>query len=196
MSRLAIVILAAGNSRRFGGVKQLAEIDGKPMLQLVIDHCCSVCEAELFVALGAGCDEILAKLDLKGARVLEIEEWSQGVGSTISNSVEQIQQNYEGILFIAGDQPAITSDSLAPLIDCWRARPDLACCASYNATLGIPAIFPQRLFSDLCELSGDQGAKPILLAENEHLRQFEMPQAAVDIDWPEDICRIGGSLKD
>ena len=41
--RLAVLIMAAGESRRFGSCKLLADIDGKPMLQrsmeLAIDQC-------------------------------------------------------------------------------------------------------------------------------------------------------------
>lgn len=196
MKKLAVVILAAGDSRRFGVAKQLAIIDGRPMLQVVIDHCCSIPGTDLYVALGARTREILAKLDLKETELIEIKDWSLGIGSTISNSVTQLGSGYDAILFIAGDQPAVTREHLKPLIACWYASPNLVCCASYESTRGIPAIFPARLFPELVALHGDQGAKQLIQAEYESLRVFEMPEAAIDIDRPEDVAKIGDSPKD
>lgn len=187
MSKLALVILAAGESKRFEGVKQLADVGGKPMLQVAMDHCAQVGSADIFVVLGAHSSDIRKGVDLAKVNVVESRSWDEGIGSTISEITTYLQPNYAGILFMAGDQPMVTADTLKPMIECWQGETDLICCASYDATLGIPAIFPARLFPELIDLRGDNGAKQVLLAQREKLRQFEMPLAAIDIDKPSDI---------
>jgi CTP:molybdopterin cytidylyltransferase MocA len=66
--RVAGLVLAAGAGRRFGGCKQLAPLDGRPLLEYALAAMAAtpglVCVA---VTLGAHADEILATVDLHGA---------------------------------------------------------------------------------------------------------------------------------
>ncbi|MEX2365342.1 MAG: nucleotidyltransferase family protein [Pseudohongiellaceae bacterium] len=195
MSKLAIIILAAGGSRRFGQAKQLADINGVPMLQRVFDQCREVKDVDLCVALGANSNEIQAKIDFGKAKVFFIPEWPGGMGATISGITSRIADQYEGLMFIAGDQPLVRPVQLIAMIDYWRQNTDMACCAKYDAAsgdhvLGIPAIFPGRLFTQLQSLQGDFGAKEILLGEESKLLTFSIPEAKVDIDCPEDLKEI------
>jgi len=187
VSSLALVILAAGASRRFGAAKQLALMNGKPMLERVIDRCREIREVDLHVALGAHRDAIAARVNLAGVTVIHAVRWHEGMGSTIGDAASELQNTYDGILFLAGDQPLVGPDQLAPMIMRWREHKDLSCCAVYNDTLGIPAIFPRRLFPELVALEGVHGARRLLLEQEGELLTFAIPEAGMDIDSPRDI---------
>ncbi|MDZ7782084.1 MAG: nucleotidyltransferase family protein [Halioglobus sp.] len=191
MNRLALVILAAGESRRFGAAKQLARIDGQPLLERVIDQCQKIRGADLHVALGARRDEIAARIDLTGVEVIHSPRWYEGIGSTIGSAVGGLQNHYEGILLLAGDQPLVGPDQLTPMILRWRQDCDLVCCAQYSGTLGIPTIFPRRLFPRLIALEGGHGAKKLLLEQEGNILTFAIPEAGVDIDRAEDMRALG-----
>lgn len=184
-TRLALVILAAGESKRFGGIKQLADYQGKPLLQQVIDHSCNFSAVDLFLILGAHREEILNQINPMNATILDSPNWSQGMGATIASAVEQLQDEYDGLLFLAGDQPLIRRDQLNELISRWADNPQQIYCAQYGRTRGIPAIFPRFAYSELLALSGgDRGAKSILLNATSSVEAIEIPEAAVDIDQP------------
>ena len=55
------LVLAAGAGRRFGGPKQLALLDGKPLLQHVLELAAPY---NPLVVLGARADEIAATVDV------------------------------------------------------------------------------------------------------------------------------------
>jgi molybdenum cofactor cytidylyltransferase len=197
MNNLAMVILAAGGSRRFGQSKQLADINGMPMLQRVVDQCLQVKfqhldleSIDLFVALGAYSDQIQASVEFGRARVVFNPDWSDGIGATIASVTSQLEKQYGGLMFVAGDQPLIHSARLSAMIQYWRQNPDLVCCANYDNVFGIPAIFPGRLFPQLQALQGDRGAKQLLLAERGKLQTFALPEAKTDIDRPDDLRNI------
>lgn len=194
MNKLAILILAAGQSKRFGSAKQLAEIDGKPMLRRVFERCLAAGHADVYIVLGARSSEIKARLELEEATLLYAKSWIKGIGSTISDAVKQIEKRYEGVLLIAGDQPFVSAEQLSLMIEYWLESRELVCCASYGGSLGIPAIFPRQLFSDLVMLSGDRGAKQILLEATNSVRPFEMPDAERDIDLVKEIPSLGQPL--
>ncbi len=197
MNNLAMVILAAGGSRRFGQSKQLADINGMPMLQRVVDQCLQVKfqhldleSIDLFVTLGAYSDQIQASVEFGRTRVVFNPDWSDGIGTTIAFVANQLESKYEGLMFIAGDQPLVRSAQLSAMIERWQQNPDRVCCAKYNHVLGIPAIFPKRLFPHLQALQGDRGAKQLLLAERGKLQTFPLPEAKTDIDRPDDLRKI------
>ncbi|MBT5106994.1 MAG: nucleotidyltransferase family protein [Porticoccaceae bacterium] len=190
MNSVAVVILAAGAATRFGSAKQLAEIGGKSMLQRVLDNCSDRQEADLFLVLGANQEAIRTKIQIDEPQVICNPNWQEGIGSSIRTATAKLKNEYEGILFVAGDQPLVNSQKLGLLLDKWRESPELICAAKYQNTLGIPAIFPRNSYSKLSALSGDRGAKQVLLENKNDIQSVEIAEAATDIDRPEDLNRF------
>lgn len=186
MTDMAVVILAAGASRRFGAIKQLTQINGEPMLQRVIDRCQQLENTDLYIVLGANNDEIQSALSLRQQGVIFNADWSEGIGSSIRIATQLLQENYQAILFMAGDQPLIEPDQLQVLIAKWRQSCECICAASYQGTVGIPAIFPSEFFPQLVELAGDMGAKKVIVENPKEVQLVDIAEAAIDIDRPED----------
>jgi CTP:molybdopterin cytidylyltransferase MocA len=51
-------------------------------------------------------------------------------------------------------------------------------------------VFPRRCFGALGELRGDQGARVLIQRELDTLVRVPLPNAAVDIDRPEDLLEL------
>ena len=58
------LILAAGEGRRFGATKQLAELRGRPLLEYAVESMLSVPAWPVIVVLGHDADAIRAGIDL------------------------------------------------------------------------------------------------------------------------------------
>jgi molybdenum cofactor cytidylyltransferase len=54
----------------------------------------------------------------------------------------------------------------------------------------VPAIFPRTSFSAFSELRGDSGARAILARQADRCLRIPMPNAAIDIDRPEDLLNV------
>jgi molybdenum cofactor cytidylyltransferase len=88
------------------------------------------------------------------------------------------------------DQVAVTADDLRRLYVAWRRHPVLISAALYGGAPGLPAIFPRWAFSDLLELRGDRDPRLTLRRSADRLVRVPMPNAAVDLDTPEDLLLV------
>ena len=104
-------ILAAGDGARFGGAKQLAELDGRALM-------CHAMEALLAtpmvsrraVVLGARADEIRGHLDLAEWEVVIAEDWEDGLSASLRAAVRALS-DCDAVVILLADQPGVTPRS-------------------------------------------------------------------------------------
>ena len=89
--RTAGVVLAAGSSRRMGRPKQLLDVAGRPLLEVVVGHANASRLDEVLVVLGAAAEEIQAEVDFGRARVLINPDHGSGMASSLR--VESVASN-------------------------------------------------------------------------------------------------------
>ncbi len=86
--RSAGIVLAAGAGRRFGGAKQLARLDGRPLLAHVLDRAWAVPALDqIVVVLGAHGAAIRAEVDFEGVEVVECADWAEGQAASLRAGV-------------------------------------------------------------------------------------------------------------
>jgi molybdenum cofactor cytidylyltransferase len=183
---LAVLLLAAGAGRRFGGSKQLARIDGQTLIARACALADAVAPGASYVVLGANAEVVAAQLPAS-ARPIVHADWTAGLGSSLAAGIRALDPRHDGVLVLLADQVAVRADAVAPMIERWRAAPDNVQCAHYADQPGVPAIFPRRLLAELAALSGERGAKPILHRETQPEQWHPMPDAAIDIDTEQDL---------
>ncbi len=179
MDSLAYIVLAAGMSRRFGGTKQLAKIGTKLLINYTIEKLPANSE-DTFVVLGAKSDDVKNSITPK-CNLLINEQWQEGIASSIRTAISQIGSNYSHVLICLADQVALRSDDYKKLESKARELPENIICARYANLLGVPAIFPNKYYDELCSLKGDTGARR-LLNNNKDIVPIDIPEAATDID--------------
>lgn len=180
----AALILAAGEGRRMGGPKARLLVDGETLLQRAVR-----------VASGAGCDPVIAVVGDWGAglligkvTVIHNPGVSEGMASSIRAGIAALPPGTKSVLILTVDQPAVDAILLRKLLALAAKDREKPVACAYGNTLGIPAVLPRRLFADLLELTGDRGAKAILLRE--HTAALPFPEGEADLDSPEDLGRI------
>lgn len=183
-----LVLLAAGAGSRFGATKQLAPLQGEPMLRRAAR-----------IALGSG----RPLLVLGGAQAESVEPslqglpllwrvhrgWADGLGSSIACAITIVQQEWphaSGALLMLADQPLVDLTLLQRLLKIHTDHPADIVAADYGRRHGPPALFPRNCFAALAALQGDRGAQQLLLNPPRPLHSVPAPQAAFDIDWPQD----------
>jgi molybdenum cofactor cytidylyltransferase len=189
-SRLLLVVLAAGASRRLGQPKQLVELGGESLLRR---QCRVALEAQLgsvAVILGCHATECAANiLDLPVARHIN-QRWAEGLSSSIRHAAQAaVAADAAGLLLLHVDQYRLTAADLLALHAAWTGSHGLsACVAMHSDDFGPPVIFPPRCFAELLQLDGDAGARRVLAAlPANSLQRVEIPNAIDDLDRPADL---------
>lgn len=174
---VAAVILAAGASSRLGQPKQLVVLNGETLLERSIRVADEAGLAPVVVVLGAGAAAIRLRFGLSEAVVVENAGWRQGMASSIRAGVGGLlQSKTRGVVLMTCDQPAVCAEHLRAL----TAYAEKTLGSAYAGRRGTPAYFPRRLFSELMRLTGDAGAREMLLAAD----SIELPGGEFDIDTP------------
>jgi molybdenum cofactor cytidylyltransferase len=189
-STLHILVLAAGASTRLGQPKQLVQLGGRPVLHRVVANCVAVAGNAVTVVIGAHARDMTRLLGHSQASMIVNRQWEEGIASSIRRGLATLPATCDAVMIVLGDQVAITADDLKRLVSAWKEEAGVVAAAVYERHVGVPAIFPRLCFSDLAQLRGDQGARLIIERNSYRLVRVPMPNAAVDLDTPEDLAAL------
>jgi len=187
---LQAIVLAAGESSRFGSAKQLVRIGDRPLLTVMAGRAAEVVGHALIVVLGARASELAPLLRHSPGSVVINRDWREGLASSIRAGVARLPASCAGVMLVLADQACVTAEDLARLAGAWRRQPQHIAAARHGAILGAPAIFPQHLFGELSELKGDVGARALLRRHTDRLVKVPMPSATLDLDTPDDLLEL------
>jgi molybdenum cofactor cytidylyltransferase len=187
---LSAIVLAAGAATRFGAPKQLALLEGKPLIQHAIDRALEAADAATVVVLGSAAAEITRALPPGPFLIAVNDHWREGLASSIRTGLAQLPGPCEGVVLMLADQPRLTRESLHRLVEAWRRQPGRIVASGYAGTTGAPCIFPHGCFAELQALQADQGARLLLHRHPQRVTAVEHPEAAIDIDSIEDLAGL------
>ena len=193
MQKIGAVILAAGESSRFGRPKQLVQFRGKSLVRRVVDAAKDANCSAIVVVLGSKREQIERELKETDVIVAENEDWRRGIGSSIRVGVESaVNQapNIEAIVLLTCDQPFIKTDTIERLIAMREKTKKAIVASSYSETLGVPALFDRSCFQELLALDDETGAKAIILSNRERVAELLFPEGKIDIDTAADYEKL------
>jgi molybdenum cofactor cytidylyltransferase len=185
---IQVIVLAGGAAKRFGSPKQLARVNGVPMLRLTLDRALSLAGAQVTVVLGAHAAAVAPGIGRLAVNVVVNRSWEEGLSSSIRAGVASLPGSVGGVLLLLADQVGVTGYDLQRLADAWRKNPQGIAAAQYGGGYGVPALFPRSQFTRLAALRGEQGARHLLRGGGLRIVGVPMPGAAQDIDTLEDLA--------
>ena len=185
---VAGLVLAAGAGTRFGGRKQLAPYDGRPLLEHALAAMASAPVEPVAVVLGAEADEITRTLDLHGAEPIVCHEWEEGQAASLRTGVDALDRaGADAIVITLGDQPHIAARAIAAVLAARAPGEADAVRATYDGRPGHPVLLESSLFGPVRDLRGDTGARELL----RYARLIEVPCDGLgdpsDVDTPDDL---------
>lgn len=191
-SKIGILILAAGASKRLGQPKQLVAFQDKNLLQHTIDSTGDLDLCTKVLIVGANAKEVLKQVNIHNYHTCLNEEWEEGMGSSLSAGLKEsltLEADLEAIMVLVVDQPFINGELLQSLVESYNSSKCIVA-SKYGEVTGVPAVFDKKYFGELLNLSGDQGAKRILKKHQVVLETVRFDQGNFDIDTPEDLDQL------
>jgi molybdenum cofactor cytidylyltransferase len=189
---ISVVVLAAGNSTRMGVAKQLLDFRGQPLLRHAVQTALATGCGHVVAVLGAGWQHLLPVLRGLDVEVVLNDRWAQGMGTSIQAGLNGARaRDAKGVILSLADQPFVTSESLAALVNAHHATTKAIVASRYSETVGVPVFFAREAFPSLLALGPDQGCKGAVLtaAAADRAYLLDCPEAAIDLDTPEDYRR-------
>ena len=156
------ILLAAGCSKRYGEKNKLTEnLKGKHLIEHITHTLLKVFDpCELLVILGHDYNVIRDLIDNKDIRIVNNKKYKNGIGTSISLSIQHLDINILGVMIIPADMPLISAEDLMRLEKEFIAHNcKKVVLPKYKYTIGNPVILPKSYFATLKNLKEDFGAK-------------------------------------
>lgn len=190
---IAGIVLAAGESRRFGKPKQLLDWSGKPFVRQVAETALNAGLSPVIVVTGAhaeGVESALAGLDVT---LVRNETWRSGQASSIAAGVGALPENIGASFFLLADQPQIGTDVLCALreVHAQRLSPIIAPLVMEERRAN-PVLFDRVTFPNLLALTGDVGGRAIFDKHEVEYLPWYNSNLLPDVDTPLDYERLIG----
>ncbi len=190
---MAAIILAAGAATRMGRLKQLLSFDGQTFINRAISTARQANFSPVIVVVGAEAESVQAAVASQRVSIVQNTHWREGMGSSISAGIRHLQQEQTdaaAVAILLADQPLINAEHLDRMRTEFHRSGAAIVAAQYSSTLGVPAIFQRGLWGTLATLPPDSGARRLFADPSLKIQAFPLPQAATDIDTPEDLAAL------
>jgi molybdenum cofactor cytidylyltransferase len=185
----AALILAAGESKRFGSPKQLIDWRGTPLLRHVIDQVREWPVDAVFVVLGANAEKIMESVDLEGTTVVENLGWSEGIASSLRVGLDALEnaKGFERVFVALADQPKVRLDVVEHLLAEQKRSKLPVAVPRYRYTWGNPVLIHRSIWDRImANIAGDSGARSLFIAHPEWVEEVwfeDMPPRDIDTQF-------------
>lgn len=188
-TRVAGVLLAAGEGSRFGQPKALVELHGQTLAERGVSLLRDGGADPILVVTGA------APVELDGTHTVYNPEWHTGMGSSLRAALQALTDtsaDVDAVVVALADQPLIGAEAVARLIAACRNGATVAV-AAYDGQARNPVLLAREHWAEvMATVTGDQGARLFLRNRPDLVTLVECGDTGRpdDVDTPADLARI------
>ena len=186
-TRVAGILLAAGEGSRLGQPKALVEVGGW-----------TLAERGVALLMDGGADPVLivtgaVPVTIPEAVAVHNPDWQTGMGSSLATGLRALEDSDVGAAVVAlADQPRVGAEAVRRLIAAYRDGAPVAV-ATYDGKPRNPVLIAREYWPEVLTMAhGDTGARPFLRAYPELVTQVECGDTGApdDVDTPQDLARV------
>lgn len=193
--RIAAIVLAAGAATRMSRLKQLLPYRGRTLVEHSIRQAMDAGFEPVIVVIGAEAQSVMAAIAAEPVEIARNDPWESGMGSSIAAGMRHVAAvEPDAVAILLADQPLVTSAHLVAMAKLLEAAHIHIVAAEYNGTLGVPALFKREMFPLLAVLPPEAGARHLLRGSRSQIAVYPLPEAAMDVDTPEDFEALNAVL--
>ena len=196
--RIAAVVLAAGQAKRFGVLKQVLSWRGVPLVAHVTEQALSCPDIHrVVVTVGAEGQQVRAAIAPRAGdrhlTIADVADWAGGQSRSVRAGLQTAQDSagaIAGALFLLADQPGVSPELLSALVQRHRETLAPVVAPRYAGQRGNPVLFDHRTFAEFGALTGDVGARSIIRRHEDAIAWVDWPADEIlrDIDTPDDYA--------
>ncbi len=190
------IILAGGESKRFGSLKQIYKIEGKSFLEIILTNLDSISLiSEIIIGLGYEHQTILESINIESPKLkIAINpDYTRGQLSTLQECIKIASPYAKGYLVTLVDHPFVRKQTYFRIINEFinYGMRDIII-PTYNNRRGHPVIFPASLKDEILNAPLDIGARYVIKKFDSLVRLINMIDEFIlaDIDRIDDLEKI------
>lgn len=189
------ILLAAGRSTRFGRTKQLAELAGEALVERALRELMASGLDEVVVVLGNDAERARRRLEGKGAKLVENPGYAAGISSSLRLGLASLDPRSDAVIVALSDQPFVSSALVEKIVGSFRSSGAAAVAAASGDLVSPPVLLSRALYPKVAALTGDRGAKSVVVDEPGLVKVEVRPEVLLDVDTEEDLLRADRHLR-
>lgn len=180
------IVLAAGESRRFGATKQLVEVRGKPMVLHAVDALREAGVDEIVVVTGHDAEPVEAVLP-DDVQVVRNPVYSHGLSASLSAGLHSLHERSEAAVVLMADQPGVSAEDVRALVSSFQETRSRIVRLAFTDGPG-PALISREVYAQAAHLHGDTGARVLMASHPGWVEEVKVERRAPrDVDEPSDV---------
>ncbi len=185
------IILAAGESKRYGSPKQLLDWKGKSFVRQVAETALQAGLEPVVLVTGAYAAEIESTLQDLPIIISHNPNWQNGQSESIKTGIRTLPAKSGAAIFLLADQPQIPVEVMRALIETHaRELHSIVAPLVLEEKRANPVLFDRATFPDLLQLQGDTGGRAIFHKHKVEFLPWHDDILLLDVDKPEDYQRL------
>jgi molybdenum cofactor cytidylyltransferase len=188
------IVLAAGESKRFGQPKQLLDWKGQPFVRAVAKTALEAGLLPILVVTGANAPSVESVVKDLNLTVIYNSDWKSGQGSSIKAAINALSPpsspKVGGAIFLLTDQPQVTTSILRALMEKHAEGLYPVVAPMVMDQRANPVLFDRATFADLMTLEGDVGGRAIFHKHRVEYLPWHDDRLLLDVDTPEMYQRL------
>ena len=159
---VSAILLAAGESKRMGKLKQLMPLGTKTILEQTIDNLLDSRVSEVIVVVGYKAEALVEKVATRPVKIAVNPDYHQGMSTSIVTGLKLVNDKARAVMLALADQPFTDSQTINRLIDEFDSHNRGIAIPVYQGRRGHPVIFAVKYKGELLRLKGDIGGREII----------------------------------
>jgi molybdenum cofactor cytidylyltransferase len=161
INNIAGIIIAAGESKRLGRIKQLLPWRGKSLIEFIIQTARDCKLEPIQVILGANYDQIAPMINYPRVNIINNQRWKKGKGTSISLGINSLPESVKASFVFVVDQPFLNRKLINTLLNVYEIKKAEIVAPYIREIQSNPVLFDRSVFPELRKLKGDKGGRSI-----------------------------------
>jgi molybdenum cofactor cytidylyltransferase len=188
---ISAILLAAGQSRRFGAPKLLEHVHGRPVVHWAAELLRRAPVDEVIVVVAPDHDGIRQALSDVDVKFVVNDRAHLGVGTSIASGASAVHLLSDAVLVALADEPMVSASSMRRVVERYRAGGAAIVVPTYRGTRGHPVLFDRSVLHELRALEDDEGGRVVTDRDPARVAFEELDaDAPLDLDTPRDLEQL------
>ncbi|MCX6009957.1 MAG: molybdenum cofactor cytidylyltransferase [Chloroflexi bacterium] len=180
---ISAILLAAGQSKRMGELKQLMPFGQSTIVEQAIDNLLDSAVDEVIVVVGYKAEDVIKAIAAKPIKLAINPDYERGMSTSIIAGLNLVHGRVQGVMLVLGDQPLVNSQTINSLIEEFYNHEKGIAVPTYQGKRGHPIIFAIKYKEQLLKLKGDMGGRQIIKDHPDDILEVAVNSESIVADF-------------